>query len=208
MTSLLAKIPRDRALLLLLAPPLVLLAFLVAGRSPEQYSALPVGVEVTTTTTTVPGPFTAEGVAAQEAEAEVEGTSVSRSGTTSGSGRDGGSRSDNVGAASGGSRTVESAAAATPSSVPAWMADTAGDAGSVATTVPDAATTTVPGETTTTSTTTTTIPDEDGPDPVVDESPIAVLLPISAVLVFGLGLVAVVRRRRSAAPAPPTPRTP
>lgn len=186
MKALLAKIPRERSLLLLLAPPLVLVAFLAAGRSPEQYSALPVGVAVTTTTTTAaPGPFTPEGAAAQAAE--VEGSSVSRSGTTTGSRSSGGSSGTSSGRSSGGNSS-ELADGVTTSAAPA---EVQGDAET-------ATTTTVPGETTTTTaaTTTTTVPDENGPEPAVDESPIAILLPISALVVLGLALFVIIRRRR------------
>lgn len=72
-----------------------------------------------------------------------------------------------------------------------------------ATTVPGA-TTTVPGATTTTPTTsptttapTTTVP---GPPPVVSESPAVVLLPITGIVVAGLALGLLSRRRRRVEP--------
>lgn len=64
-----------------------------------------------------------------------------------------------------------------------------------------ATTTTVPGATTTVpTTTTTTLPGE--PTPVVSESPIGVLLPVSAIGVVGAGWIALsVRRRKRASTA-------
>ena len=70
------------------------------------------------------------------------------------------------------------------------------------TTVPDAATTTDPNASTTTvpTSTTTTLPRE--PTPVVSESPIGVLLPVSAIGVVGVGWIALsVRRRKRPAAA-------
>lgn len=64
--------------------------------------------------------------------------------------------------------------------------------------------TTVPGQTTTsttsttTSTTTTTIP---GPPPTVSESPVAALLPLSALLAVGIAVGLLFRRRRRQEPA-------
>ena len=185
MKSLLAKIPRDRSLLLLLAPALVLVAFLVAGRSEVDYSALPVGVIATSsTTTTTAAPFAAEGAAEQSAEVEVEGSSVGRSGTTSGSGSGGSASSgaaDRTGSGSGSSGT-DSGSSATSPSTPDWV---------------DGATSTTPGATTsTTPSPTTTLPGGGGPDPVVDEVPVAILLPVTAVLVLCLALFGISRRRR------------
>jgi hypothetical protein len=73
--------------------------------------------------------------------------------------------------------TTTSAPSATPTSAP--------------TTAPGS---TVPSTTTTLPVTTTTTPVTE-PPPVVPESPLSALLPVSAVLAGGLGLVAVTRRR-------------
>ena len=188
MKALLARIPRDRSLLLLLAPVLAVVAFLAAGRSEEQYSALPLGaVETTATTSTSVVPFGSEQAVGDEQAADVEGSSVSRSGTTSGSRGSSGANSSGGSAGAGG---------ATPTSqLPAWM-----DGSSVTTT-----TVAVDGEQAPTS----TVPGEQAPEPVVDESPIAALLPISALLVLAIALFVVLRRRRSSAMSgtrpPPSP---
>ena len=184
MKALLAKIPRDRSLLLLLAPALVLVAFLAAGRSEVDYSALPVGVIATSsTTTTTAAPFTAEGAAEQSAE--VEGSSVGRSGTTSGSGSGGSASSGAAGRTSSGSGSsgTGSGSSATSPSTPDWVD------GATSTTNPGATTSTTPSPT-------TTLPGGGGPDPVVDEVPVAILLPVTAVLVLCLALFVISRRRR------------
>ncbi len=207
MKALLARLPRDRALLLLLAPPLVLLVVLVAGRAEPEYSAMPVGVEAPTTTTTEPPPREETFAEAAAAEAEVAGSSVDRSGTTTGSS---GSPSRS-GASSGGTSS--------PSRLSEWTGDPAPEVAG-RTTLPDSAddpeaptTPTEPVAPTTTvvGSPTTTVPEEPGPEPAVDESPLAILMPISALLLVGVVGGLLLRRRHRAAEAhtrtaPPTRR--
>jgi MYXO-CTERM domain-containing protein len=179
MKALLARLPRDRAMFLLLAPPLVLLAVLVAGRAEPEYSAMPVGVEAPTTTTTEPAPRDEVVAEVAAAESEVAGTTVSRSGTTTGSGR----------ASSGGTNT--------PSRLSEWTGEPAPEVAGQ-TTLPDTAEDPAATTTTQPETPTTTVPEEPGPEPAVNESPLPVLLPISALLFVGVVGGLLLRRRRRA----------
>ncbi|MEX0768604.1 MAG: hypothetical protein WD029_09045 [Microthrixaceae bacterium] len=169
MKALLAKIPRDKSMLLLLAPVLVLGAFFVASRSQPSYSALPVGVTVapaTTTSTVLPVGSEAEVTVGSEQAADSSATAgVGRSARTSGSARSSGS------------------------SGPAFLQGSNNQVAEVA------------GEQiTNTSAPTTTLPDSGngGPEPTVSESPIAVLLPVTALLALGASLIFILRRRNTA----------
>ncbi len=169
MKALLAKIPRDRSLLLLLVPPIAVLAFVVNAQSQANYALpppVPVGAPAATVPSTLPH-LTAEATGAEvdQVDADVAGASVSRTGVTRGTptGSTGGSRST----ASGGAvpAQVQGASVENP-----------------------AATTTVPGD--------QTVPeDQTGPEAAVSESPLALLLPLSALLMLGVGLFFVLRRR-------------
>ena len=163
MKALLAKIPRDRSLLLLLVPPIAVLAFVVNAQSQANYALpppVPAGAPAATVPSTLPD-LSAEATGAEvdQVDADVAGASVSRTGVTRGTptGSTGGSRST----ASGGAvpAQVQGASVENP-----------------------AATTTVPG-------------DQTGPEAAVSESPLALLLPLSALLMLGVGLFFVLRRR-------------
>jgi len=164
--ALLAKIPRDRSMLLLLAPVLVLGAFLVAGQSEPSYSALPVGVTVaptTTSSTLLPGASEREAtVGSEQATGSAEAGSLSRSGRTSGSSRGSGS------------------------SGPAFLQGSNDQAAEVA--GEQITNTTLPA---------TTIPSSGngGPEPTVSESPVAVLLPVTALIALAAGVLIALRRR-------------
>ena len=180
MKALLAKIPRDRSLLLLLVPPIAVLAFVVNAQSQANYALpppTPVGAPAATTPTTLPDlSSAATGDGQQQVDEEVAGVSVSRSGVTRSAptGSSGGSTARSTGSGSG--------ASGSGVSVPAEV-----QGESVENT----------GTTIETTTPTTTLPEgETGPSPAVSESPFAVLLPISALLMLGIGLFLVLRRRK------------
>jgi hypothetical protein len=182
MKALLAKIPRDRSLLLLLVPPIAVLAFVVNAQSQANYALpppTPVGAPAATTPTTLPDlSSAATGDGQQQVDEEVAGVSVSRSGVTRSAptGSSGGSTTRSTGSGSG------SGASGSGGSVPAEV-----QGESVENT----------GTTIETTTPTTTLPEgETGPSPAVSESPFAVLLPISALLMLGIGLFLVLRRRK------------
>ncbi len=198
---LLSKIPRDRTLLLLLAPVVAIAA--IGGAAMLDKGPTPATVRAGTTTTTVK--------ADSKPGTEVAGETTVPSGDagTGGSTSDGGSseevsmgqldlsaeaNSDYRGGVPPGADVLDSNLTA-----PTTVAPTTTIAPS--TTVPA---TTVPGQTTTsttsttTSTTTTTIP---GPPPVVSESPVAALLPLSALLAVGIAVGLLFRRRRRQEPA-------
>ena len=173
MKALLAKIPRDRSLLLLLVPPIAVLAFVVNAQSQTNYALpppVPVGAPAATVPSTLPD-LSAEATGAEldQADADVAGASVSRTGVTRGTptGSTGGSRSTGSASGSGGAvpAQVQGASVENP-----------------------AATTTVPGD--------QTVPeDQVGPEAAVSESPLALLLPLSALLMLGVGMFFVLRRR-------------
>ncbi|CAB4970875.1 unannotated protein [freshwater metagenome] len=167
MKALLAKIPRDRSLLLLLVPPIAVLAFMVNAQSQANYALpppVPVGAPAATVPSTVPDlSADAAGAEVDQADVEVAGASVSRTGVTRGTptGSAGGSRSTGSASPSGG---------AVPSQVQGASVEN------------PAPTTTVPE-------------DQTGPQPAVSESPLALLLPLSALLMLGVGMFFVLRRR-------------
>ena len=190
---LLSKIPRDRTLLLLLAPVVAIAA--IGGAAMLDKGPTPATVRAGTTTTTVK--------ADSKPGTEVAGETTVPSGEagSGGSTSDGGSseavsmgqpdlsaeaNSDYRGGVPPGADVLDANLTA-----PTTVAPTTTIAPT--TTVPA---TTVPGQTTTsttTSTTTTTIP---GPPPVVSESPVAALLPLSALLAVGIAVGLLFRRRR------------
>ena len=182
MKALLAKIPRDRSLLLLLVPPIAVLAFVVNAQSQANYALpppTPVGAPAATTPTTLPDlSSAATGDGQQQVDEEVAGVSVSRSGVTRSAptGSSGGSTARSTGSGSG------SGASGSGGSVPAEVQGESVE--NTSTTIE-------------TTTPTTTLPEgETGPSPAVSESPFAVLLPISALLMLGIGLFLVLRRRK------------
>ena len=182
MKALLAKIPRDRSLLLLLVPPIAVLAFVVNAQSQANYALpppTPVGAPAATTPTTLPDlSSAATGAGQQQVDEEVAGVSVSRSGVTRSAptGSSGGSTARSTGSGSG------SGASGSGGSVPAEVQGESVE--NTSTTIE-------------TTTPTTTLPEgETGPSPAVSESPFAVLLPISALLMLGIGLFLVLRRRK------------
>ena len=197
---LFSKIPKDRTLLLLLAPVVAIAA--IVGAALLDKGPTPATVRAGTTTTTVKG----------EAKpgAEVAGaTTVPGSETGSGGdSADGGSsgevsmgqpdlsaeaNSDYRGGVPPGADVLDASLTAPTTAVPTTTIAPASTL--LTTTVPGQTTTT----TTTTSTTTTTIP---GPPPVVSESPVAALLPLSALLAVGIAVGLLFRRRRRQEPAP------
>ena len=167
MKALLAKIPRDRSLLLLLVPPIAVLAFMVNAQSQANYALpppVPVGAPAATVPSTVPDlSADATGAEVDQADVDVAGASVSRTGVTRGTptGSTGGSRSTGSASGSGG---------AVPSQVQGASVEN------------PAPTTTVPG-------------DQVGPEAAVSESPLALLLPLSALLMLAVGMFFVLRRR-------------
>lgn len=178
MKALLAKIPRDRSLLLLLVPPIAVLAFMVNAQSQANYALpppVPVGAPAATTSTTLPdlsSAATNDGL--QQVDEEVAGASVSRTGVTRSAptGSSGGSTARSTSSGSGGS----------------------GSGGSVPVEVQGAS---IENTNTTidTTTPTTTLPvGETGPSPAVSESPLALLLPLSALLMLAVGMFFVLRR--------------
>jgi cobalamin biosynthesis Mg chelatase CobN len=185
MKALLAKIPRDRSLLLLLVPPIAVLAFVVNAQSQANYALpppTPVGAPAATTPTTLPDlSSAATGDGQQQVDEEVAGVSVSRSGVTRSAptGSSGGSTARSTGSGSGASG---SGASGSGVSVPAEVQGESVE--NTSTTIE-------------TTTPTTTLPEgETGPSPAVSESPFAVLLPMSALLMLGIGLFLVLRRRK------------
>lgn len=163
MKALLAKIPRDRSLLLLLVPPIAVLAFVVNAQSQANYALpppVPVGAPAATVPTTLPDlSADATGAEVDQAEVDVAGASVSRTGVTRGTptGSTGGSRSSGSGGA-----------------VPAQVQGASVENPTATTTVPE---------------------DQVGPEAAVSESPLALLLPLSALLMLGVGMYFVLRRR-------------
>ena len=163
MKALLAKIPRDRSLLLLLVPPIAVLAFMVNAQSQANYALpppVPVGAPAATVPSTVPDlSADATGAEVDQAEVDVAGASVSRTGVTRGTptGSTGGSRSTG----SSGAVTAQVQGTSAENTAP---------------------TTTVPG-------------DQTGPEAAVSESPLALLLPLSALLMLAVGMFFVLRRR-------------
>ena len=160
MKALLAKIPRDRSLLLLLVPPIAVLAFMVNAQSQANYALpppVPVGAPAATVPSTVPD-LSSDATGAG-ADVEVAGASVSRTGVTRGTptGSTGGSRSTG----SGGAVTAQKQGASAEN---------------------PASTTTVPE-------------DQVGPEAAVSESPLALLLPLSALLMLAVGIFFALRRR-------------
>jgi cobalamin biosynthesis Mg chelatase CobN len=183
MKALLAKIPRDRSLLLLLVPPIAVLAFVVNAQSQANYALpppTPVGAPAATTPTTLPDlSSAATGDGQQQVDEEVAGVSVSRSGVTRSAptGSSGGSTARSTGSGASGSGASGSGV-----SVPAEVQGESVE--NTSTTIE-------------TTTPTTTLPEgETGPSPAVSESPFAVLLPMSALLMLGIGLFLVLRRRK------------
>jgi hypothetical protein len=163
MKALLAKIPRDRSLLLLLVPPIAVLAFMVNAQSQANYALpppVPVGSPAATVPSTVPDLSSdATGAEVDQADVDVAGASVSRTGVTRGTPT----------ASTGGSRSTGSGGA-----VPAQVQGTSAE-------------NTPP---------TTIVPEEQvGPEAAVSESPLALLLPLSALLMLGVGMFFVLRRR-------------
>lgn len=196
---LFSKIPKDRTLLLLLAPVVAIAA--IGGAALLDKGPTPATVRAGTTTTTVKGD--------SKPGTEVAGETTVPSGDAGagGSTSDGGSseevsvgqpdlsaeaNSDYRGGVPPGADVLDASLTAPTTAVPTTTI-------APASTLP---TTTVPGQTTTTttttSTTTTTIP---GPPPVVSESPVAALLPLSAVLAVGIAVGLLFRRRRRQEPA-------
>jgi hypothetical protein len=202
---LFSKIPRDRTLLLLLAPVVAIVA--IGGAAMLDKGPTPATVRAGTTTTTVKGD--------SKPGTEVAGETTVPSGDAGagGSTSDGGSseevsmgqpdlsaeaNSDYRGGVPPGADVLDSNLTAPTAAPPTTVAPaTTVPATTVpATTVPGQTTTTTP--TTTTSTTTSTIP---GPPPVVSESPVAALLPLSALLAVGIAVGLLFRRRRRQGPA-------
>ena len=184
MKALLAKIPRDRSLLLLLVPPIAVLAFVVNAQSQANYALpppTPVGAPAATTPTTLPDlSSAATGDGQQQVDEEVAGVSVSRSGVTRSAptGSSGGSTARSTGSGSGSGSGASGSGGSVPAEVQGESVE------NTSTTIE-------------TTTPTTTLPEgETGPSPAVSESPFAVLLPISALLMLGIGLFLVLRRRK------------
>jgi hypothetical protein len=158
MKALLAKIPRDRSLLLLLVPPIAVLAFMVNAQSQANY-ALPPPVPVGAPAATVPSTVPDLSSDATGAEVDVAGASVSRTGVTRGTPT----------ASTGGSRSSGSGGAVT-----AQVQGTSAENPAPTTTVPE---------------------NQVGPEAAVSESPLALLLPLSALLMLGGGMFFALRRR-------------
>lgn len=184
MKALLARMVKDRTILFVIAPILAIAAIVAAsmmGGSPTQERAADEKAAASTTTTT------AAPAAVGDAAGAVDGA-VEDSTTYSGAGSD--ARQEALGYDDAGVDTPVAVLDETIVADPDVPATTVPGA---VTTVPGA-TTTVPGATTTTlPTTTTTTP---GPPPVVSESPAVALLPITGLLVAGVG-VGLLGRRRS-----------
>ncbi|KLR61903.1 hypothetical protein IMCC26207_106224 [Actinobacteria bacterium IMCC26207] len=175
MKALLAKIPRDRSLLLLLVPPIAVLAFMVNAQSQANYALpppVPVGAPAATVPSTVPDlSADATGAEVDQADVEVAGASVSRTGASRGTptGSTGGSRSTGSASGSGGVVTAQVQGESAENPAP---------------------TTTVPGD--------QTVPeDQTGPQAAVSESPLALLLPLSALSMLAVGMFFVLRRRQN-----------
>ena len=169
MKALLAKIPRDRSLLLLLVPPIAVLAFMVNAQSQANYALpppVPVGAPAATVPTTLPDlSADATGAEVNQAEVDVAGASVSRTGVTRGTPT----------GSTGGSGSTGSSGAVT-----AQVQGTSAENTPPTTTVPEGQT--VPE-------------DQVGPEAAVSESPLALLLPLSALLMLAVGMFFVLRRR-------------
>ena len=212
MRRLLALIPRDRTLLLLIAPVVALVA--IAGASLLDRGPTPATVRSSTSTTAPssarPSNEVAEGTGQtggpSAPPAPSDGPDLSAGGNQDyqgdpaadvggadlGAPLDTGAPAPEVLGATtvpvSPTTTVPPATTTTaPTTVPTTVPGT--------TTVPPATTTTVPVTSTTVpgSTTTTTVP---GPPPVVSESPVAALIPVSAVVAVGLAVGLLYRRRR------------
>lgn len=194
---LFSKIPKDRTLLLLLAPVVAIAA--IGGAALLDKGPTPATVRAGTTTTTVKGE--------SKPGAEVAGaTTVPGSETGSGGDSSDGGSSGEV---STGQPDLSAEANSdyrgdVPPGADVLDANLTAPTAVPPTTVPPSTVppTTLPGQTTTTttttSTTTTTIP---GPPPVVSESPVAALLPLSALLAVGIAVGLLFRRRRRQGPA-------
>ncbi|MEI7888268.1 MAG: hypothetical protein WCJ04_12830 [Actinomycetes bacterium] len=160
MKALLAKIPRDRSLLLLLVPPIAVLAFMVNAQSQANYALPPpepVGAPAATVPSTVPDlSADATGAGADQADVEVAGASVSRTGASRG--------------------TPTGSASASGGAVPSQVEGVSVENPAPTTTVPE---------------------DQTGPQAAVSETPLALLLPLSALVMLGVGLFFVLRRRQN-----------
>ncbi len=204
MRALLAKIPRDRTLLLLLAPVIVVVALFVATRSdqapPEERVSESAAPAPESSVDETGRPVDPDAAAAADAIPDDGLGGVAADGATAAGGS-----SDSFDGSSGPSSGLDPSGG----DVPAWLGGepsvegavedrteepaASADSGTATTTPNTATTTTQPSN----PTPTTTPGGGNGPEPAIDESPVAALLPMSAVAVTAVGLVLVARRRRA-----------
>ncbi len=193
---LLSAIPRDRTLLLLLAPVVAVAA--IGGAALLDKGPTPATQRAGTTTTEV-GTKEAPGAEVAGETAEAPGGGADAGGGSSDAVALGApdlsaeANSDYRGGVPPGADVLDATLAAPPTTAPPTT-------GAPSTTLPGQTTTSQPGGATTTTvpSPTTTVP---GPPPVVSESPVAALLPLSALVAVGLAAGLLFRRRRRQGPA-------
>lgn len=202
MSRLFRAVWADKSLLLVMVPVALALTAVLANRTAaEQVVARSATTSTTSTTTTAAPDGAAEVAAPQTTIAADNSTGFATGGRTVTDASGNLVRLPNdvarlpdaevQGNVLEGGGTDQAPATTTPGGAPTT--------GPTATTTPSATTaptaTTTPGATTTTlgSTTTTTTPVE--PNPVVPESPMTIMLPVSGVVIAGLAWIVVARRR-------------